>query len=64
MSKNLNKCPKCGSMAKHYLYSSTTAVYNPAVYDRDGNLVVGTNPNTTTDYYKCADCGEHYNVEQ
>lgn len=64
MSKDLNKCPKCGSMAKRYLYSTTTMVYNPATYDKEGNLVTGTNPNKTTNHYSCIECQEKYSVEQ
>ena len=29
----------------------TTLVYNPATYDKEGNLVTGTNPNKTTNHY-------------
>lgn len=64
MNKDLNQCPKCGSLAKMYLYSSTTTAYRPAVYDKEGNLIPGTNPNKTTNYYQCCDCGENYHVEQ
>lgn len=64
MSKDLNKCPKCGSMAKTFLYSTITAIYRPAVYDEEGNPVNFTNPNTTTNHYTCANCGESYESKQ
>jgi DNA-directed RNA polymerase subunit RPC12/RpoP len=65
MNKDLNKCPKCGSLSKTILYSTTTLVgYAAMSYDSNGDLVLGTNPNVTTNQYRCNECGETYSAKQ
>lgn len=59
--RDLNKCPKCGSLTKTVLYSTTTLLaYVSTSYDEEGNLKHNPNPNTTTNYYRCDKCGENY----
>lgn len=59
MNKNTLTCPKCGSLAKIFLYSTQTLAYIPTIYDENGNLVQGGG-NITTDHYKCIKCGEEF----
>lgn len=59
--RDLNKCPKCGSLAKTILYSTTTLVaYASTSFDENGVLKYNANPNTVTNYYRCDGCGENY----
>lgn len=58
MNKSMAKCPKCSSLAKKLLSSHSTLIYYVTRYDENGNMI--PKPNQTTNYYKCAECGEEY----
>ena len=60
MNKDLIKCPKCGSMAKTYLYSTATLLYIPQEYDSEGNLIESGVTNKVVTKCKCKECGEIY----
>ena len=63
--RDMNKCPKCGSLAKTILYSTTTLVaYASTSFDEQGCVIYNPNPNTTTNYYRCDKCGENYSGKQ
>lgn len=62
MNKNTIPCPKCGSLAKTFLYSTQTLAFVSTKYDENGNLLQGGG-NFTTDYYECSKCGEEYCVK-
>ena len=63
--KDMNTCPKCGSLAKTILYSTTTLLaYASTSFDSDGIMVMNKNPNITTHRYRCDSCGEEFNGKQ
>ena len=55
-------CPKCGKSHYAYLYSTTTLVGWTPIY-KDGKLIT-KNPNVTTNYLECMECGHHFTTTE
>lgn len=55
-------CPKCGKSHFQYLYSTRTLLAWTPVY-KDGKLV-NKDPNTTTNYLKCNECGHKWKTTE
>ena len=55
-------CPKCGKSHYNITYSTTTLKGWSPVF-KDGKLI-NRDPNTTTDYVCCIECGESFAVER
>src|SRR5574344_2075142 len=51
-------CPKCGRSNYEVLFESVTSIYvKPGTPEKD-------NPNVTTEFCRCNECGEYFNVEE
>ena len=54
------KCPKCGKSHYRELGCTTTCMMWHPEY-KDGKLV-NSNPNVTTESFKCCECGAHFHT--
>ena len=51
-------CPYCGESYYRENYSTTTAMYWTPVYKN--GVLINENPNTTTTYCTCCNCGNSF----
>lgn len=58
VNTNKTKCPHCGYSYYQHLYSTSTLVNYVPVY-KDG-VLINNNPNKTTNYCRCLNCGKDF----
>ena len=56
----VHKCPECGESHYQELYTTTTCLYCPPVYE-DG-VIISNDRNKSTTHYRCCNCGNEFKI--
>lgn len=62
--RDTTKCPDCGSMNKTLIYSTTTLMYVPQVYDDEGYPIESRASNKILQHFVCNKCGRNFTNDE